>query len=224
LRFAELEGCGHGAQVLMGKRVSTLSKRNQKWLILDIGFSNTKKSCAILLGDGEQAHDFKFADAVNEVVNEVVENAKGTSLLNLVIEAPLSVAFDKSGNPKPRKVDKEGKQSRPWYFGPGCAVMVATMYLMKKLYDSRPSAEVRLFEGFVSFKSKETKSSHSNDAKCLRDAIKGEGTLNCRFYAPEDLKEDESDNVMSAFKLMNMDLGIPPVIKAVRQKSQLWNP
>jgi len=90
--------------------------------------------------------------------------------------------------------------------------MVATMYLMRELYDSCPSADVKLFEGFVSFKSKKNKSNHSDDVKCLRDAIKGEGTRNYRIYKPEEL-EDECANVVSVFKLMNMDLDIPPVIK-----------
>lgn len=189
-------------------KISDIRWSDGTWLILDIGFSNSQKSCGILQGDGA-VKKLQFNDAVNKVVRI----AKDTPLLNLVIEAPLSVVFDKYGNPKARSIDKKGKQNRPWYVGPGCTVMVAAMYLVRKLYDSRPSAEVRLFEGFVSFKDKGNKSSHSDDVKCLRNAIKGEEARNHYFYKPEEFKEDESDNLMSAFKLMNMDLGIPPVIK-----------
>lgn len=193
-------------------KVNDISWSNGTWLILDIGFSNSQKSCGILLGD-EEVRRLTFNDAINEVIRI----ANSLPMLNLVIEAPLSVAFDKSGNPKVRCIDrsinKENKPIlRPWYVGPGCVVMVASMYLMGKLYNSRPSAEVKLFEGFT-FKSQEAKSSHSDDAKCLRDAIKGVGTRNHCFYEPNELKEENSDDVISAFKLMNMDLGIPPVIK-----------
>jgi hypothetical protein len=189
-------------------KISDIRWSDGTWVILDIGFSNSRKSCGMLQGDGA-TKKLQFNDAVNEVVRI----AKDTPLLNLVIEAPLSVAFDKYGNPKVRSIDKKGKQSRPWYVGPGCAVMVAAMYLVRILYDSQPPAEVRLFEGFVSFKSKGNKSSHSDDVKYLRNAIKGEDTRNHNLYKPEEFKEDECDNIMSAFKLMSMDLGIPPVIK-----------
>ena len=150
-------------------KVSDIRWSDGTWLILDIGFSNTKKSCGLLLGDSEP-ESLQFGEAIYSVVNI----AKRETLLNLVIEAPLSVAFNKFGNPKARSIDKKDKQSRPWYVGPGCAVLVAAMYLLRKLCDSCPSAEVRLFEGFVSFKSREARSSHSDDVKCLRDAIKKE--------------------------------------------------
>jgi len=190
-------------------KVSDICWSNGTWLILDIGFSNNKKSCCLLLGDGKP-NTMKFGEAICEVI----KTAEDKPLLNLLIEAPLSVAFDKCGNPKSRRIDKKGEQSRPWYVGPGCVVMVAAMYLMRKLCDSCPSAEVKLFEGFVSFKSKLAKSSHSDDVKCLRDAIKGEVTRTSHFYKPEELKEDHDDNIKSAFEVMNLaDIGIPPIIK-----------
>ncbi|MFC2071451.1 hypothetical protein ACFLUU_01855 [Chloroflexota bacterium] len=189
-------------------KVEDISWPSGAWLILDIGFSNSQKSCGILLGD-EEVRCLTF----NEAINEVIRIVNSLPLLNLVIEAPLSVAFDKYGNPKVRRIDKKGGQSRPWYVGAGCTVMVAAMYLVRTLYDLNPSAEVRLFEGFVSFKRKGNRSSHSEDVGCLRNAIKGKEERDYCFYKPEEFKEDESDKIMSAFKLMNIDLGIPPVIK-----------
>lgn len=197
-------------------KVSDIRWSDGTWLILDIGFSNTKKSCGLLLGDSEP-EPLQFGEAIWRVVNI----AKSETSLNLVIEAPLSVAFDKFGNPKARSIDKKDKQSRPWYVGPGCAVMVATMYLLRKLCDSCPPAEVRLFEGFVSFKSRETRSSHSDDVNCLRDAIKKEGMQTPRFYRPDELKEDPEDEIKSAFEVMNLkniDLGIPAVIMVDKRK------
>ncbi|MBI4283927.1 MAG: hypothetical protein HY663_05600, partial [Chloroflexi bacterium] len=183
-------------------KVSDIFWSNGTWLILDIGFSGSQKTCGMLKGDGK-AYKLKFHDAIEEVI----KIAKDKPMLNLVIEAPLSVAFDKSGNPKRRKIDF----NRPWYFNSGCTVMVATMYLMWKLCNHCPPVEVRLFEGFVSFKNKGAQSNHLGDVERLRDTIKHQETQN--FYDPKKLAEDECDNVMSAFKLMNMDLGIPPVIK-----------
>jgi len=109
-------------------KAEDISWPNGTWLILDIGFSNSKRSCGILLGDGE-AKQLTF----NEAIDEVVRIANTVPLLNLVIEAPLSVAFDKAGNPKGRSMEKEGRTNRLWYVGPGCAVLVAVMYLMKAL-------------------------------------------------------------------------------------------
>jgi len=197
-------------------KVSDLGWSKGTWLILDIGFSNTKKSCGYILGESDP-EQMQFGEAIARVVNI----AKNSTSLNLVIEAPLSVAFDKSGNPKTRSIDKKDGQNRLWYVGPGCAVMVATMYLLRKLYDSCLSAEVKLFEGFVSFKSRETRSSHSDDVSCLRDGIKKTGIQTSRFYGPGDLKEDPDDEIKSAFEVMNltnMDLSIPAVIMIDKRK------
>lgn len=190
-------------------KVSDISWPNGTWLILDIGFSSSQKSCGILLGD-EEGRCLTFSDAINEVVG--ISNR--LSLLNLVIEAPLSVAFDKSGNPKGRSMEKEGGKNRLWYVSPGCAVLVAVMYLMRKLYDSHPSGDVKLFEGFVSYKSRDAKSNHSKDVELLREAIKATQTKSHHIIKPEEIKTDPDDNIKSAFEVMNLaDIGIPPIIK-----------
>jgi hypothetical protein len=192
-------------------KVKDISWTKGTWLILDVGFSSSRKTCGIILGDNK-ADKLKFNDATDEVVRI----ARNKSLLNLVIEAPLSVAFDRSGNPKARSIEKEGGKNRLWYVGPGCAVLVAAMYLMKKLYDSHPSAEIRLFEGFVSYKSKATRSGDVKDVELLRKAIKARRTPKHHIIRPEELTIARDDNIRSAFELMDMkdmDFGIPPVIK-----------
>lgn len=192
-------------------KVDDISWTKGTWLILDIGFSNNKKSCGLLLGDNA-SEQLKFNDAVDTVVRI----ARDKPLLNLVIEAPLSVAFDKSGNPKARSIEKEGGKNRLWYVGAGCAVLVAAMHLVRKLHDSQPSADVKLFEGFVSYKNKVAKSNHLRDVELLRKAIKARRTLKHHVIKPEELKIDSDDDIRSAFEVMNMkdiDLGIPPVIK-----------
>jgi len=195
-------------------KADNISWPNGTWLILDIGFSNSQKGCGILLGD-EEAKQLTFNDAIDEVIRI----ANNLPLLNLVIEAPLSVTFDKSGNPKSRSMEKEGKKNRLWYVGPGCAVLVAGMYLMKKLYDSHPTGDVRLFEGFVSYKSKDNKSNHLKDVELLREAIKAAQTRPQHIIKPEEIKTDPDDNIKSAFDVMNLaDIGIPPIIKVDKLK------
>jgi hypothetical protein len=190
-------------------KVEDISWPSGTWLILDIGFSNSRKSCGILLGDGE-ARCLTF----NEAINEVIMVANSVPLLNLLVEAPLSVTFDKSGNPKSRSIEKEGGKNRLWYVGPGCAVLVAGMYLIKELYDSHPSGDVRLFEGFVSYKSKGTKSNHSKDVELLREAIKAAQTKSRRIIKPEEIRTDPDDTIKSAFEVMGLaEIGIPPIIK-----------
>ncbi len=166
----------------------------------------------MLLGDSE-AKQLRFSDALSEVVRI----ARDRPLLNLVIEAPLSVAFDKSGNPKARSIEKQGRKTRLWYVGPGCVVLVAAMYLIRKLYDSHPAGDVRLFEGFVSYKSRSVKLGHLRDVELLRRAVKATQTLRHHVMNPNELKTDPDDDVRSAFEVMNignMDLGIPPIVKA----------
>lgn len=190
-------------------KVEDISWPNGTWLILDIGFSNTQKSCGILVGDDE-ARCLTF----NEAMNEVIRVANRVPLLNLLVEAPLSVAFDKSGNPKSRSMEKEGGKNRLWYVGPGCAVLVAGMYLIKELYDAHPSGDVRLFEGFVSYKSKDTKSNHLEDVELLREAIKAAKNKSCCIIKPEEIMTDHNDIIKSAYEVMGLvDIGIPPIIK-----------
>ena len=130
--------------------------------------------------------------------------------INLVIEAPLSVSFDSNGNPKGRKIEKQNNKTRYWYVSLGTTVMVAAMYLLRAIVDSQPTAEVRLFEGFVSFKDRNKSSNHSRDVLALRDVvIKGNRDA---IIAPEALKVDDSDLLQSAFLVADVDLGVPPVL------------
>jgi len=130
--------------------------------------------------------------------------------INLVIETPLSVSFDSNGNPKGRKIEKQNNKTRYWYVSLGTTVMVAAMYLLRAIVDLQPTTEVRLFEGFVSFKDRNKSSNHSRDVLALRDVvINGDRDA---IIAPEALKIDDSDLLQSAFLVAGVDLGIPPVL------------
>jgi len=214
---------------------------DKEWLFIDIGFSSKNESCGYLHQTGstdEIPCVKKFGEllkAVQEVVTENIEKP-----LYLVIEAPLSVAFDNDRNdrnPVGRAIEKDGARTRYWYVGAGASVLLATTYLLRMICDNHPKRDIRLFEGFVSFKDKNLneektvtnstnesgKSEHEKDVTALRDAVKagkwrGEDGDNTKLY-PELLSETEhfkmKDHhlIESAFKVAGMDFGVPPVIK-----------
>jgi hypothetical protein len=187
--------------------VEEINWESGSWIFLDIGFSNKSSSCGILFGDGDP-YETQFNKAVSDIIS-FIENQKSPS--NLVIEAPLSVSFDKNGNPKGRKPEKQNGKTRYWYVGLGCSVMIAATYFLKEISKIEAKKEIRLFEGFVSFKSTNVSSNHSKDVLSLRDSVKnpGKGTI----IKPLDLKMDDSDKISSAFKVCDMDFGIPPIIQ-----------
>jgi len=183
---------------------------NGTWLILDIGFSNKSRSCGLLLHDGKPK-SYQFSEAVREVI----EILKNYDKINLVIEAPLSIAFDKYGNPKGRTIERQGSQTRYWYVGSGCVVMLATLHLIKRILDSHPNCNIRLFEGLVSYKSKGKKSDHLEDVVLLREAIQAPNNY-VYIYEPKSLLVDTTDKLECAFSVTGMDFGIPPVIHGAK--------
>ena len=82
---------------------------------------------------------------------------------------------------------------RRWYIGPGAATMVAATCLVRRLKNLRPENDIRLFEGFVSFK---------------RRGDRG------KIVGPDKLRMSEDNVLRSAFKVAGMDLGIPAAVFA----------
>jgi hypothetical protein len=185
-----------------------ISVSTGEWLILDIGFANKADSCGLLINH-ETPVNLQF-NAAKERICRFISNS--TKPVNLVIEAPLSVAFDLKGNPKGRAVEKQGSKTRYWYSGPGCCVMVAALYLVRAISEISTNAEVRLFEGFVSFKERGKKSTHSRDVKLLREVIENPNQYSEAIIDPEALKMTSSDTLKSAFLVAGIDAGIPPLI------------
>jgi len=181
---------------------------NSNWLIFDIGFSNRQKTCALLFNDRELG-PYQYNKAV-EKVQDIIKNVKK---LNLVIEAPLSVAFDKNRNPKGRSIEKRGAKTRYWYVGPGSTVLLATMYLLKRIVDSNPTGNIKLFEGFASYKDRGKTSDPFRDVRLLKKVTMSPSVLrHCK--EPHELKLHKDDILESAFKVAGMDFGIPLVIQA----------
>ena len=132
--------------------------------------------------------------------------------LNIVIEAPLSISFNKKGNPAGRSFEKSEKGSRYWYTNGGCVVMVSAGYLLRALLETVPAREIRLFEAFVSFKPKDKKSSHLEDVLAMREAVKKSKEPGIVVNHYEIAQKNHV--VQSAFVAWGFDLGVPPVLKA----------
>jgi hypothetical protein len=190
---------GKKSQVLWG---------NGNWAFLDVGFANEARTCGYAFGN-EPPRLLRFGEVREELVQVIAQSA---SPVNLVIEAPLSVAFDMHGNPKGRRIERQGKETRYWYVGLGCAVMTAALYIVRYIIESETSTTVKLFEGFVSFKQRGTNSKHMEDVNALRNAVKESTKLQDSSYSPVDLTIDNTDVLQSAFYVSGIDCGIPAVI------------
>ncbi len=188
--------------------ISEIHPASGHWLILDIGFAHRAASCGLMI-DQASPEMLQFGGAVNAICDFIAASIKP---INLVIEAPLSVAFDARGNPTGRAIERQGGMNRYWYTGPGPAVMVAAMYLIRTVVELDIHREIRLFEGFVSFKQRRKKSDHAQEVLLLREVIDAPKDFPDAIIAPEALKADSTDTLRSAFRVMGMDIGIPPVI------------
>ena len=158
----------------------------------------------------DDAKKLSFGDLVKDLTG--LARSKPDPL-NIVIEAPLSVAFTAQGNPCDRLFEKQGPNTRYWYVGPGCAVLVATMHLLRALESAHPTREIRLFEGFVSFKDKARKSDHASDVDALRDIVWYPDKHREKILPPDQLARP-TGTISSAFEVMGLDYGIPPVLVA----------
>ena len=187
--------------------VSEIHNQEGEWLFVDLGFAAESRSCGVLTDEGNP-EVVRFGELVNLVVREATQSV--STPLNLLIEAPLSVTFNKNGNPTGRSFEKQGAKTRYWYLQAGAVVTIAAGHLLRALVRSGIQREVRLFAGFVSFKSSKTKSSHTRDVLKLREAVRN--PAKARIVTPDQVRRTDSDRVESAFAFAAMDFGIPPVV------------
>jgi hypothetical protein len=181
------------------------------WIFLDIGFAKGgNKTCGLLFGD-DDPKCVEFGECREQIVKQI---RNSTNVVNLVIEAPLSICFDSKRNPKGRFIEKEGGETRYWYVGLGCAVMVAAMYLIRDIHEDGALNTVRLFEGFVSYKNRSRRSTHQRDVSLLRDVVRNPSASLGTIFSPEQLKTDPTTDVLcSAFRVSGLDCGVPAVIR-----------
>jgi hypothetical protein len=189
-------------------RIDEIHASSGKWIVLDIGFANRARSCGLLLHD-HSPDEVQFAEAMRRI--SLFLSAE-SGPFNLLIEAPLSVAFDRHGNPKGKRVERQGNVTRYWYVGLGCSVMVATLYLVKKVVEENPDADIRLFEGFVSYHEARNRANHCADVLLLREVVDDPKKYADAIIPRRSLKTDETDILYSAFLIAGADGGVPPVI------------
>jgi len=179
-----------------------------EWVFVDLGFAEKAKSCGLLIGDGKP-EEVSFSRLRARLLEIVAADHKP---LNLLIEAPLSVSFNVHGNPTGRSIEKREWQTRYWYVGLGCSVIIAATYLLRAINDAHPNREIRLFEGLASFKPKGVRSSHSNDVLNLRKVIWDGNSKSGRIVPHEELGVSPEDRLLSAFRVAGMDFGVPAVV------------
>jgi hypothetical protein len=186
------------------------------WVFADIGFAQRNASCGLVDGDGGPM-EILFSELGVKLAQLAAATGSHGRPLNLVVEAPLSVAFNVDGNPTGRSFESRrigGRtETRYWYVGLGCCVLVAATYIMRKMVEAEPQGEIRLFEGFASFKAKGKQSSHASDVCRLRQVVRD--YPNCKtgtIVSPDDLRCLPNDRIESAFAVGNMDFGVPPVV------------
>ncbi len=145
-----------------------------EWCFVDIGFAQSKnKSCGYLVATVGSDSDGRPQNLnYGELGERLTELAgSGGDPLHLVIEAPVSAGFDAKGNPVGRSIEKHNTDHRYWYEGLGTSVLLATLYLFRRLIDADPAREVRIFEGFVSFKNSDEPSDHMADVEALKRVV-----------------------------------------------------
>ena len=187
-----------------------IRRESGDWVFIDVGFSQAGRTSGLLVNGGEPK-ELTFAHLRSELVATLI---KLPGITNLVFEAPLSAAFTKVGNPTGRSIERNGIQHRYWYEGAGCQVTLSAAYLLRAVIELPEAPEIRLFEGFASFKERGKKSSHAGDTKAIRSVAWNEPGASGRIVEPAKLCVQETDRLESAFRVFGFDCGIPAVIMA----------
>lgn len=182
------------------------AKEISNWFVMDIGFSSSSKSCGIYIVENNTPKtpvDLPYGS----MLREFERFAKNKTKIGIIIEAPLSLAFQKaknldkptmnSGSPIARKqieIEDETKY-RYWYNGAGSMVTLATINFLHEIKNLLTDKEVHFYEGFVSFKKspeqeKGKKSPHHHDAIALYDAI------SCLSTLPTSILETDNNTIL----------------------------
>ena len=188
--------------------VNDICKESGDWVIVDIGFSKNDPTCGVWT-DASGVEVVTFDNLVRKVIQEAAGNEKSPPNpppLNLLLEAPLSVAFVGNHTPTRRRCDErkldeelrnggQKKEYRDWYYNAGAATLLAAGYLLRVLYSCDRQRKVRLFEGFVSFKRSKPKNKaeaekrHKKDVLDLKDVV-WDPTKAC-YVTPENVEQTE---------------------------------
>ena len=134
--------------IFVAARVDEVNRDSGDWVFVDIGFAQRgNRSCGFAFNDGDPS-EVEFGNLATTIIDAMSE---GSGPFHLLIEAPLSAAFDAEGNPTGRRIERRDSDHRYWYESSGCRTLVAATYLLRQLL-CRLSArdfkgQVRLVEG-----------------------------------------------------------------------------
>ena len=170
---------------------------------VDLGFSGRGRTTGVALSlpSDSNAKAYRFAEAV--VV--VAERFRAVGEAVLVLEAPLSAAFDIYGNPRPRGIFERVPLSRWWSTGPGASTALAALFFLRelKLQLKTTDIPIHLIEGFVTGIDS---GDHDLVATALRNGFQEK--QNCKWHSVT-----EEGKVISILEWMDWELPQkPPVI------------
>lgn len=116
---------------------------------IDLGFSGSQPTCGVAMRSPAM-HDFKSQKVrFGESIGLVAGHLKRFSKTVMIIEAPLSAAFDEQGNPRPRGEFEAKPKPHWWSIGPGAVMALAAQYFLRELRLVAPVGNCFLVEGFV---------------------------------------------------------------------------
>jgi len=131
------------------KQAEVIALRQCPLAAVDMGFAGTRRSCGVALivpGKSSDLDCYYFPDAAKTVCDFFSEHGDGV----LILEAPLSAAFDASGNPCARGDFERDGTPHWWNLRAGAQMALAALYFCRRLDELLPKKSVvHIIEGFV---------------------------------------------------------------------------
>lgn len=186
--------------------VTDFSTDRADWVFVDQGFAGSvkgkpaRRTTGVWLPNDDLPRNFSWSDAVAAIMR-LVERAENP--INIMIEAPLSIAFASDGNPTLRAFERQGESKRYWYMQGGLVTLFAASILLHQL--AMLPQKVFLYEAIISFKRSRT--DHAADASLMASTIADHQAP----LAAHQLKSAPTDELVSSTFHAGLDFGIPPV-------------
>ncbi|WP_415406788.1 hypothetical protein ACLHDG_13620 [Sulfurovum sp. CS9] len=195
-------------------------KKIHNWFIVDVGYSNSRKSCGVVIVRNNEVIEKKdiVFSGMKEKFQKFYDKCENEKI-GLILEAPLSMAFDKNKNPLGRKeLEKEEGVTRYWYYGAGATVTLGALEFINRIKNIL-TCNIYLFEGFVSFKKNENenrkKDEHWKDAMLLYKSIK-----NNKLHE-ENIVPKDGERYIFIGDYLNLEInGIPPIVKISKENKK----
>ena len=119
-------------------------------LAIDMGFSGDRPTCGIAFRAQGSREVARKRLQFGECVDFTSKTLASVSEAVLIVEAPLSAAFDRRGNPQARGAFEANPKPCWWSAGPGAAMALAAQYFLRALPGAGAGGQkCHLIEGFV---------------------------------------------------------------------------